>query len=55
MKFTAEQRVYCQIFCEEKTYRKFIHKFCHKYPDSPVPTVLCIQTCEKVAGYRFSV
>jgi hypothetical protein len=41
MKFTTE-RVYCRIFCEEKTYKKCICKFRHKYPDSPVPTASCV-------------
>jgi hypothetical protein len=47
MKFTTEQRVYCRIFCEETTYRKCIHKFRRKYPDSPVPTALCVSKLVK--------
>jgi hypothetical protein len=48
MKFTIEQRVFIvETFARKKTYRKCIRKFRCEYPDSRVPTKLCVSKLVK--------
>jgi hypothetical protein len=48
MKFSIEQRVFIvESFARKKTYTKCICKFRRKYPDSPVPTALCVSKLVK--------